>query len=189
MVGVSVNVTVVEPGGDETVVKSVPMSEAAAAAMKQIDEAHLLLGPQSPDYFKGKSKTELFRIRETNSLRVSEVAEQFYRDHPTDPMRWEGILHMVMIKPMFVKEIKPGFEDAKGFDPSMLVIDREAEAAWSKRLEGYQAAMNQASDVPWEVLEKATCLAASRRLSAARVDKSYSPAMAQKEAAELAKRI
>ncbi len=91
-----------------TKVKSVQASDAAKAAMQKIDEAHLLLGPQSAGYFEGKTPTELGKIREANQQKIREVSVKFYEDHPDDPFRWEGVLHVVMVSPDFVIEFKEG---------------------------------------------------------------------------------
>lgn len=172
-----------------TTVTSVPTSEVAKAALKEIDDAHLLLGPQPKEYFEGKTRTELAKIREASQIRIRDVAVKFYEENPKDPLRWEGILHLIMSPPEFITGYKEGLDDAKDSGREFLIIDETAKAEWSKKLEAYKAAMFSATDVPWEILEKAVSLDYYRKISEARQAGTLDEAMIANAAEDLAKRF
>lgn len=173
-----------------TEITSVPTSEAAKAGLEEINKHHLLLGPQPKEYFEGKTKTELMKMRAQEELAVRDSSVKFYEDNPKDPLRWEAVLHLIMIQPDFIKDIKPGFDDAKPTDyKDYLVIDEEAKAAWEKKLATYDSALRSASDVPWEVQEKLAVLDLSKKMAAARKDGSFNDAMMQSSAEDFAKRF
>jgi len=115
-----------------TTVTSVPTSEAAKAALKEIDDAHLLLGPQPKEYFEGKTRTELTKIREASQLKIRDVAVKFYEENPKDPLRWEGILHLIMVQPEFITGYKDGLDQAKDYGREFLVIDEAAKSRVDK---------------------------------------------------------
>ncbi|BCU75802.1 TlpA disulfide reductase family protein [Luteolibacter sp. LG18] len=173
-----------------TEITSVPASDAAKAGLAEIDKHHLLLGPQPKEYFEGKTKTELTKIRAQEELAVRDSSVKFYEENPKDPLRWEAVLHLIMIQPSFIKDIKPGFEDAKGTDyKDFLVIDEEAKAAWDKKLATYEAALRAADDAPWEVKEKLASLDLSKKMMAGRKDGSFTDAAVGEAAADLATRF
>ena len=136
-------------------VKSVPISPAAAAMLAELDAAWLLLGPQSPEYFANKTRTQLAQIRSDAEQAIIRIAENFYRSHPADPLRWESVLKLTMLRPGFVTGFKPGLDDLpKNANPAAYYItDEAAKAAWEKTVAGYEAALHAGKDVPWEVME------------------------------------
>ena len=150
-------------------VKSVPISPAAAAMLAELDTAWLLLGPQSPDYFASKTRTQLAQIRNDAEQSVIRIAENFYRSHPADPMRWEGVLKMTMLRPGFVTGFKPGFDELprNGNPNAFYIVDEAAKAAWEKTVAGYDAALRAGKDVPWEVMEYRLFLDLARPISVA----------------------
>ena len=150
-------------------VKSVPISPAAAAMLAELDTAWLLLGPQSPEYFASKTRTQLAQIRNDAEQSVIRIAENFYRSHPADPMRWEGVLKMTMLRPGFVTGFKPGFDDLprNGNPNAFYIVDEAAKAAWEKTVAGYDAALRAGKDVPWEVMEYRLFLDLARPISVA----------------------
>ena len=150
-------------------VKSVPISPAAAAMLAELDTAWLLLGPQSPEYFASKTRTQLAQIRTDAETSIIRIAENFYRSHPADPMRWEGVLKLTMLRPGFVTGFKPGLEDLpKNANPSAYyIVDEAAKAAWEKTVAGYEAALRAGKDVPWEVMEYRLFLDLYRPISVA----------------------
>lgn len=172
-----------------TEVKSVQASDAAKAAMQKIDEAHLLLGPQPAGYFEGKTPTELGKIREANQQKIRDVSVKFYEDHPDDPFRWEGVLHMVMIPPDFVIKFKEGYDTAGKARRDFIVVDKEAKAAWLKKLDGYKAAFAAADDAPWEIQEKFVSLDFKRKISAARRAGTFKEGTYRDAGDEMAKRF
>ncbi len=136
-------------------VKSVPISPPAAAMLAELDAAWLLLGPQSPEYFASKTRTQLAQIRSEAEQSIIRIAEKFYRDHPTDPLRWEGVLKLTMLRPGFVTGFKPGIEDLpkNGNPTAYYIVDEAAKAAWEQTAAGHEAALRAGKDVPWEVME------------------------------------
>ncbi|MSU23477.1 MAG: TlpA family protein disulfide reductase [Opitutus sp.] len=158
-------------GQRSTLIAPVPAaaSPAAKAALAEIDAAHLALGPQPSGFFEGKTRTQLATMHETNQLKIREVAERFYRENPADPLRWEAVLHMIMIKPDFVTGFKPGFDQIKPGEKTTdyYLIDEAPKAAWEKKLAEYDAALRVAKDVPPEVLEYRLYLEMSRSLATA----------------------
>ncbi len=172
-----------------TTVTSVAISEEAAAALKQLDEAHLLLGPQPQGYFEGKTRTDLARIREASQQKIRELAVTFYETHPKDPLRWEGVLHMLMVQPDFVTGYKEGLDQAKGPGQEFLIMDEAAKAAWTKELGLYREAMLKASDVPWEIQESLASLEYHKSFTEARRAKTYNEALLAKAASDLATRF
>lgn len=150
-------------------VKSVPISPAAAAMLAELDAAWLLLGPQTPEYFASRTRTQLAQIRNDAEQSVIRIAESFYRSHPADPMRWEGVLKLTMLRPGFVTGFKPGLEDLpKNSNPSAYyIVDEAAKAAWEKTVAGYDAALRAGKDVPWEVMEYRLFLDLARPASVA----------------------
>jgi len=150
-------------------VKSVPISPAAAAMLAELDTAWLLLGPQSPEYFASKTRTQLAQIRNDAEQSVIRIAENFYRSHPADPMRWEGVLKMTMLRPGFVTGFKPGFDDLprNGNPNAFYIVDEAAKAAWEKTVVGHDAALRAGKDVPWEVMEYRLFLDLARPISVA----------------------
>jgi len=172
-----------------TKVESVQPSDAAKVMLQEIDEAHLLLGPQPVGYFEGKTPTELGKIRETNMKKVQDVSEQFYKDHPNDPFRWEGVLHMVMVPPEFVSEFKKGYDTAGRDRLDFIVFDEEAKAAWLKKIDEYKTAFVAADDVPWEIMEKFVSLELKKKISAARKADTFKDGMYRNAGDEMAKRF
>ena len=150
-------------------VKSVPISPAAAAMLAELDTAWLLLGPQSPEYFASKTRTQLAQIRNDAEQSVIRIAENFYRSHPADPMRWEGVLKLTMLRPGFVTGFKPGFDELprNGNPNAFYIVDEAAKAAWEKTVAGYEAALRAGKDVPWEVMEYRLFLDLYRPISVA----------------------
>jgi thiol-disulfide isomerase/thioredoxin len=150
-------------------VKSVPISPAAAAMLAELDTAWLLLGPQSPEYFAGKTRTQLAQIRTDAEQSIIRIAENFYRSHPADPLRWEGVLKLTMLRPGFVTGFKPGFDDLpKNANPTAYyLVDEAAKAAWEQTVAGYEAALRAGKDVPWEVMEYRLFLDLVRPISVA----------------------
>ncbi|MCK4563973.1 MAG: TlpA family protein disulfide reductase [Verrucomicrobia bacterium] len=172
-----------------TEVKSVQASDAAKAAMQKIDEAHLLLGPQSAEYFEGKTPTELGKIREANQQKIRDVSVKFYEDNPDDPFRWEGVLHMIMVPPDFVIEFKEGYDTAGKARRDFIVVDEEARAAWLKKLDGYKVALAAADDAPWEIQEKFVSLDFKMKIGAARRAQTFKDDMYRDAGDEMAKRF
>ena len=150
-------------------VKSVPISPAAAAMLAELDTAWLLLGPQSPEYCASKTRTQLAQIRNDAEQSVIRIAENFYRNHPADPMRWEGVLKLTMLRPGFVTGFKPGFDELprNGNPNAFYIVDEAAKAAWEKTVAGYDAALRAGKDVPWEVMEYRLFLDLARPISVA----------------------
>lgn len=150
-------------------VKSVPISPAAAAMLAELDAAWLLLGPQTPEYFASRTRTQLAQIRNDAEQSIIRIAESFYRSHPADPMRWEGVLKLTMLRPGFVTGFKPGFDDLpKNSNPSAYyIVDEAAKATWEKTVAGYDAALRAGKDVPWEVMEYRLFLDLARPASVA----------------------
>ena len=150
-------------------VKSVPISPAAAAMLAELDTAWLLLGPQTPEYFASKTRTQLAQIRTDAETSIIRIAESFYRSHPADPMRWEGVLKLTMLRPGFVTGFKPGFDDLprNGNPNAYYIVDEAAKAAWEKTVAGYDAALRAGKDVPWEVMEYRLFLDLARPISVA----------------------
>jgi hypothetical protein len=135
-------------------VKSVSISPAAAAMLAELDTAWLLLGPQTPEYFASKTRTQLAQIRTDAETSIIRIAENFYRSHPADPLRWEGVLKLTMLHPGFVTGFKPGLDDLpKNANPaSYYITDEAAKAAWEKTVAGYEAALAAAalSEARWK---------------------------------------
>ena len=150
-------------------VKSVPISPAAAAMLAELDTAWLLLGPQTPEYFASKTRTQLAQIRTDAETSIIRIAESFYRSHPADPMRWEGVLKLTMLRPGFVTGFKPDFDDLprNGNPNAYYIVDEAAKAAWEKTVAGYDAALRAGKDVPWEVMEYRLFLDLARPASVA----------------------
>jgi thiol-disulfide isomerase/thioredoxin len=150
-------------------VKSVPISPAAAAMLGALDEAWLLLGPQTPEYFASKTRTQLAQIRDDTERKIIQITERFCRDHPSDPMRWEAVLKLTMLRPSFIAGFKPGFDDLpKSTNPiPYYIVDEAAKAAWEKTAAGFEAALRAGTDVPWEVMEYRVFLDLVRQVSAA----------------------
>ncbi len=172
-----------------TPVTSVQPSEAARAMLKEIDTAHLLLGPQPAGYFDGKSRAEIFLGREKAMQQMRDIAVRFHEAHPKDPMRWEGILHVLMTPPEFITGFKEGFEKSKGAGTEFWIVDEKAKADWKPRQEAFEKAIATASDVPWEVQEKFVSLAGSRKASAAGRDAAAREKALLEQADELARRF
>lgn len=172
-----------------TEITSVQPNDEAKAMLKAVDEAHLLLGPQPKEYFEGKTRTLLSREREQNAQKIREVAEKFYAEHPEDPLRWEGVLHMIMVPPDFVTDFKPGYDEQKGLAAEYLIIDEPAKAAWAEKLKEYDKAIREAKDVPWEIQEKLASMDYSKKLSEAKKDKTLNYTTVRAAADDLAKRF
>jgi thiol-disulfide isomerase/thioredoxin len=158
-----------------TEITSVTPSDDAKVMMAEIDKAHLLVGPQPQSFFEGKTRTDLMREREANHQKIRQIAVDFCKKHPQDPLRWEGVLHMIMVQPEFITEFKPGFDDAKSWNEfrSLLVIDEAAKDAWTKELETYKTSLRTAADVPWEIQEKMAHLDNMDYMSKARGEEKY----------------
>lgn len=172
-----------------TKITSVEPSEDAKAMMKEIDAAHLMLGPQPSSYFEGKTRTELSQEREKNEQKIREVAEKYYAAHPKDPFRWVGVLHMIMVQPGFVTGFKPGYDEQKGLALDFQIVDETAKAAWAKKLDEYKAAIRSADDVPWEIQEKLAVLELSRKAAEARKTGKFDEAAAMADADAFSKRF
>jgi len=171
-----------------TEITSVPTSDAAKTGLEEINKYHLELGPQPKEFFEGKSKTELMKMRAQSELDLRDACVKFYEANPKDPLRWEAVLHLIMVQPSFLKEIKPGYEEATGPTASkdFMVIDEDAKAEWAKKLATYDAALRAAGDAPWEVKEKLATLDFSIKISAARRDKAPTDEMTKVFAGQLA---
>ena len=148
-------------------INSVAASEAAKAAMAEIDAAHRELGPQPAGFFEGKSRTQLMMMRQASQKKLREAALKFYTENPQDPMRWAAVLRMFMIRGEFITGAKEGYDTAEPAAAMKLVIvDEAAKAEWDKKLAELETAMASAKDVPWEVGEKKLSLDVSTKLSA-----------------------
>jgi len=148
-----------------TPVKSVPISEAARVMLKEVDEAHLALGPQPQGFFDGKSRAEIFLAREKAMQRMRDAALGFMESSPKDPLRWEGILHVLMTPPEFITGFKEGFEASKTAGKEFWIVDEKAKAEWAPRAAALEKSMLEAKDVPWEIQEKFADLQYSRNSS------------------------
>ena len=149
-------------------VNSVVPTEAAKAAMAEIDAAHRELGPQPAGFFEGKSRTELMLMRQASQKKLREAALKFYTENPQDPMRWAAVLRMLMIRGDFITGVKEGYDTAAPAEGLKLVIvDEAAKAEWEKKLADIETAMAAAKDVPWEVAEKKLALDVGNKLSSA----------------------
>lgn len=137
-----------------TTVKSVPISEAARVMLAEVDAGHLALGPQPAGAFEGKTRTALFLEREAAARRVRETALKFHESNPKDPLRWEGILHALMVPSDFIQGFKPGFDDAPTLSTNHWIVDEKARAAWQVRAGELDREFERAADVPWEVGER-----------------------------------
>ena len=137
-------------------VTSVPTSPAAAAMLAELDAQWHLLGPQPSEYWSSKTNTEIARIREDAEQRIVALTEQFAREHPDDPLRWEAVLKASMMSgPTFITGFKPGLDNAPKDVPrtNFYVIDEAAKEAWKVRQAQYADQLRTAPDVPWEVRE------------------------------------
>jgi thiol-disulfide isomerase/thioredoxin len=77
---------------------------------------------------------------------LCEAALRFYEKYPTDPRRWDMVLAIKGSYRQFIKEIKPGY-DANPPVYSDLVVDKDAQAAWSAKVAGLVAEMAAAKDL------------------------------------------
>lgn len=170
-----------------TPVKSVPISDAARVMLQEVDEAHLALGPQPQGFFDGKSRAEIFLAREKSMQRMRDSALRFLESNPNDPLRWEGILHVLMTPPEFITGFKEGFEGSKTAGREFWIVDEKAKAEWTPRAAALEKAMLEAKDVPWEIQEKFADFQFSRGYS--KKEPSEREAMLRAHADDLARRF
>ena len=136
-------------------VNSVPISEAARAALDEIDAAHRQLGPQPQEVLAAMSPTQFVMFREAAQKKVRDAGLKFYEANPTDPLRWAAVYRMITIRGEFVTGVKEGYDTAPGNEKrGMLIIDTAAKESWEKKLGELEAAMTAATDVPWEIGER-----------------------------------
>jgi thiol-disulfide isomerase/thioredoxin len=164
-----------------TRVDSVPTSEAARAALDAINEQFLWLGPQPAEFWEGLTRTQNAQRREDAQQQIRALAVKFYQEHPTDPLRWVGIQTMLMSRPAFVTGFKPGHDEAKGTGMEFWIIDESARAAWEAELVKYEAALETAADVPWEVRERHAFLRLARSVAEAAKSGSAAVGAAEKQ--------
>ena len=148
-------------------ITSVPISSEAAAMRAELDEAWLLLGPQPAEYWASKTNSEIAKIRNDAEQRIVALVEKFCREHPADPLRWEGIFKLSVLSPGFITGFKPGLDEAPKAKPrtDYYIVDEAARAAWKTKQAAYAAAVRQASDVPWEVAEDCAYIDLTRDVS------------------------
>jgi thiol-disulfide isomerase/thioredoxin len=82
---------------------------------------------------------------DAHQQKVGAAGFAFYANHPTDPRRWDVVLAVSRLKPMFIKDAGPDFatQGLKG-----AVIDEAAKAAWKEKNTALWQALNAATDVP-----------------------------------------
>jgi len=149
-------------------VSSVSLSAEARAALESLNDAHLLLGPQPAAYWAARTVAQQVMEREEAQQRIRQLAVEFARAHPTDPVRWVGIDLMLGARPEFITGFRPGLEEAGGGRREYWIIDEVAQAAWAAELARHEAALEAATDVPWEVREHRAALPLARELRTAR---------------------
>jgi thiol-disulfide isomerase/thioredoxin len=136
-------------------VTSVPISEAARAALDEIDAAHRQLGPQPQEVLAAMNPTQFVMFREAAQKKIRDAGLKFYEVNPNDPLRWAAVYRMITIRGEFVTGVKEGYETAPAQDRrGMLIIDTAAKEAWEKKLGELEAALTAATDVPWEIGER-----------------------------------
>lgn len=137
-------------------VNSVRASAAARAAQAEVEALHRRINELAEDGAAALGRTAAARELEAQRQKLRLVGERFFRDQPTDPLRWEILLHLLLEPPDFVTEFAPGLDaepdEAKVWD--YYVIDEAARTAWEAKLAQLDQAMQSADDVPWEVREQ-----------------------------------
>jgi thiol-disulfide isomerase/thioredoxin len=104
-------------------------------------------------------------MREKAMQRMRDAALGFMETSPKDPLRWEGILHVLMTPPEFITGFKEGFEASKTAGKEFWIVDEKAKADWTPRAAALEKSMLEAKDVPWEIQEKFADLMYSRNSS------------------------
>jgi thiol-disulfide isomerase/thioredoxin len=136
-------------------VTSVPISEAARAAMDEVDAAHRQLGPQDQAVLAKMTPTQFVMFREAAEKKIRDAGLKFYEANPNDPLRWAAVYRMLTIRGEFVTGVKDGYDTAPGKERRELrIVDMAAKEAWEKKLVELEAAMATATDVPWEIGER-----------------------------------
>ncbi len=135
-------------------VRSVPTSPEARATLLAINDAVFLLGPQEVSYWKKFTRREIVEQREQAQQQIRSLAVAYARAHPQDPLRWVAIHQMLQSRPEFVTGFQPGFDTSEGLGREFWIVDEAAKAAWTAELARYEAELESASDVPWEIRER-----------------------------------
>jgi peroxiredoxin len=92
--------------------------------------------------------------------RLGDSAVRIYESHPGDPRRWEAGLIALQTMRSFIVELKPGYDEAVAARnqaqlQALIVRDEAARAAWDRQLDGIEAALFAATDVPAAILSDA----------------------------------
>lgn len=137
-------------------VNSVRASAAARTAQAEVDGLHRRINELAGDGAAALGRTAVARELETLRQKLRGVGERFFRDQPTDPLRWEILLHLLLEPPDFVTGFAAGLDEEpdEGKVWDYYVIDEPARAAWEAKLAQLDQAMQSAGDVPWEVREQ-----------------------------------
>jgi len=125
----------------------VAQTDAPAATPADLDfaafEALQKAPPPAPPKEMGVGAFMLWA--DAQQQKVGEAGFAFYANHPTDPRRWDVVLALSRLKPMFIKEAGPDFA-TQGLKAA--VIDEAAKAAWQGKITAMWQALNTATDVP-----------------------------------------
>ena len=92
-----------------------------------------------------KNSEKLTKVA-AHSAALCDAALKFYETYPADPRRWDMVLILKNTARQFIKEIGPGF-DAHPPVFAAVVMDKDAQAAWNKKVGDLFAAMRVATNL------------------------------------------
>jgi thiol-disulfide isomerase/thioredoxin len=91
----------------------------------------------------------MFDQRDRLARDLQPLLEAFYGAHPQDPRRWRAVQLMTQHAPTFIARRGPNFATKGMLD---VELDTAAKSAHEAKVTRYETAMEQAGDVPREVL-------------------------------------
>jgi thiol-disulfide isomerase/thioredoxin len=132
-------------------VGSLFVASVAAAADADTDWKailHVIAAGQPPPGMRGDFGAT-FDQRDRLARDLQPMLEAYYAAHPQDPRRWRAVQLMTQHAPTFIARRGPNFATKGMLD---VEFDATAKSAHEARVARYEAAMEQAADVPKDVL-------------------------------------
>ena len=139
----------------EPVAPAASPAATATAAVPVPDEADYaaftaLLKAPSPGAPKTIGWEKYLRWTDEQRQKVTSTGLAFYAAHPGDLRRWDVVLKLAALPPLFAKGFGPNVETAGA---SAAVIDEAAKAAWERKVEELGSALLASADAPLSARE------------------------------------
>jgi thiol-disulfide isomerase/thioredoxin len=123
---------------------------SADPAQSELDALIALTNSRPPEGTKG---ADHYRWFDQLTRKIGTTAFAFIEKYPDDPRRWRAalILQQRRFHPRFVKDIAANYDEV---GEAAVTMDKEAIAAWDKKVETLEVQLRAAKDVPADVREQ-----------------------------------